>query len=99
MNGYELIVQRVAAVTVTILSKSYVSCSPTSVNAGISSIHLKPSWTLTGSVVPSAVADPEKVMPSWPLWHVQKVERVGEVDWVVRTESALGMRMKTDIRI
>lgn len=99
MNEHEVIAQRVAAVSVTSLSKSYASCSHTSINEGISTIRLMPSWTPAGRAVPSAAADHEKVMPSWPLWHVQKGERVGEVKRVVRPESALGMLIKMFMRI
>ncbi|KAG7318342.1 hypothetical protein KOW79_018097 [Hemibagrus wyckioides] len=69
---HEVIALRVAAVSVTSMSKMYASCSHTLVNEGLSTIRLKPSWILEGRAVPSAEAEPEKVMPSWPLWHVQK---------------------------
>ncbi|GAA6109040.1 uncharacterized [Tachysurus ichikawai] len=74
---HEVIARRVTAVSVTSLSKLYASCSHTSVNAGLSTIRLKPSWTLDGRAVPSAAAEPEKVMPSWPLWHVQRERESG----------------------
>lgn len=91
MNEHELIAQRVAVVSVASLSKLYAFCSHTLVNAGLSTIRLEPSWTLAGRAVPRVAADPEKVMPSWPLWYVQKGQQVGELDWMVRTESALGL--------
>lgn len=71
---HEVIARRMAEVSVRSMSKTYASCSHTLVNASLSTIRLKPSWTLEGRAVPSAAAEPEKVMPSWPLWHVQKGE-------------------------